>query len=498
MRSSRLLVVLAASAAVGTAACNEAFVPDYNAPTQFAHSVGALQNEFTGMFDAPRVDAATYTEAMEGFGRNAAYFTASEERFVTQYTGKSALDNNSFGAGVWANELSAVKVADSIISILPTLAVAGVPVIPVPNREALYGAAETFKALDYLYIAESHDTNGVAVNGVGLPLGSAPAPILCNKDVWQQIIAMLDSAVDSLTTAGQYTVLGIPNTTLPKLALPNTFSQLGDSAGHWRAFALALRGKARVQYAYAIARSSSATAPTVSSPGAPDQNQLDSAIIDILASAPLYSATLSPSEAVFTNDVGVFHDFSSASGDRLNALGSAAGSIFALRDAVAQIDSEHDQRFLAMFNYSTALPSSQGSAAASHWVIQGHISTTTPITIVRNLELQFLLAQAYLGTSQFALAISTINAVRTTVGGLSDTAAFVPLTYTSVRDFLMREQRPTLIMDGTGDRNIALREYGLVTEADTTWAPNDFQTSMENIPLNESNARGGNITPVCP
>jgi hypothetical protein len=116
---------------------------------------------------------------------------------------------------------------------------------------------------------------------------------------------------------------------------------------------------------------------------------------------------------------------------------------------------------------------------------------------VRNLELQFVLAQAYLGTGQFTLAINTINAVRTTIGGL--TPAVVPANYTAVRDFLLSEQRPTLIMEGTGDRTIALREYGLVTHADTTWInPHDYQTSMENIPLNEANARGGNIATVCP
>jgi hypothetical protein len=251
-----------------------------------------------------------------------------------------------------------------------------------------------------------------------------------------------------------------------------------------------------VEYAYAIARSSPATAPTLTSPGSPDQNQLTLAITDIQAAAPLYSATLSSAEAVPANDLGVFHKFSTASGDRTNSIGSEAGSIFALRDAVVQIDSEHDLRFLAKFSYDSTLPTSSGASAASHWVVGSNITVNSPIPIVRNLELQFILAQAYLGTSQYTSAINTINAVRVNVGGLL--AATVPANYTAVRDFLLAEQRPTLIMDGTGDRTIALREYGLVAHADTTWAPSDFQTSMQNIPLNELNARGGNITPVCP
>src|SRR5579862_4714828 len=103
MRSSRLSVVLAtAVTALGVAACNETKIPDYDAPTQFSHATAALQNAWTGMLDGPRVDAATYARSMEGFARNAAYYTASEQRFVTQYTGMAQLDNSNFGAGVWA------------------------------------------------------------------------------------------------------------------------------------------------------------------------------------------------------------------------------------------------------------------------------------------------------------------------------------------------------------------------------------------------------------
>lgn len=499
MRTSRLLVLTTVAAALGVAACNETKIPDFDAPTGFPHTTGALQSEFTGMLDGPRVDAATYGRSMEGFARNAAYFTPSEIRFVTQYTGMAQLDNSNFGAGVWANEFSAVKTADSVIGVLPSLSTASGQPVPAPNLEALFGAAETIKALDYLYVAEAHDTNGVAMNEVGRPLTAAPAPILCNMDVWKQIVAMFDSAVDSLTAAGPTTVIGVPGTVT--LRFPGGYSQIGNTAGGWEALALALRGKAHVEYAYAIARNTPATAPTVSSPGSPDGTQLAAAITDITAATPIYNPSLSAAEAVPANDFGVFHDFSSASGDRTNGIGSEALSFFVLQDAAAQIDTVHDRRFLAKFVRAAGFPTSAGSAASSDWVTNSNTVFTiaSPIPIVRNLELQFILAQAYLGLGQYTNAITIINGVRTEVGGLADTSASVSATYTGVRDFLLHEQRPTLIMDGTGDRTIALREYGLVTQADTTWiATKDYQTSMQNIPLNELNARGGNITPQCP
>jgi hypothetical protein len=497
-------------------ACKEEFVPDYNAPTAFPHSLAALQNEFTGMFDGPRVDAVTYTELMEGMSRNAGYYTASEVRFVTQWTGMAALDNSSFGGDVWNNEYSAAKVADTVLGIIPTLTLLGNPV-PAANREAMWGVAETFKALDLMYIAEAHDTTGTAINTVGQALGSTLAPILCNKDAWGQIVAMYDSAIDSLNAAGPSAVVGVPGTGGVTIQYPNTFSILtgsnGGTAGLWAPFTLALRGKARVEYAYALARSSAGTAPTPTSPGSPDQNQLDSAIVDIEAASPIYSSALTPGEMVMPNDNGVFNDFSTAPGDRQNSLGTFGKAIFALNDFVADVeftvadtgtspniapDTTYDPRFYAKFAKQPSGPTSSGSAAASAYGYTNNNTPSTRLAIVRNLELQFVLAQAYLGTGQYANAISVIDNVRTSVAGLPSLAGSISPDYVDVRNFLLSEQRPTLVLDGTGDRNIALREYGMVAVADTTWGAADYKTSMEVIPLAEINGRNGSATVSCP
>jgi hypothetical protein len=67
--------------------------------------------------------------------------------------------------------------------------------------------------------------------------------------------------------------------------------------------------------------------------------------------------------------------------------------------------------------------------------------------------------------------------------------------------------------EGLGDRLDALRDLNLVKARDTTWTATsgpdgnavhiagvnkDFQTSVIAIPLGESDARNGNITPQCP
>jgi len=237
----------------------------------------------------------------------------------------------------------------------------------------------------------------------------------------------------------------------------------------------------------------------VSTPGSPDQNQLDSAITDIQASS-LYSPTLSASEAVAANDLGVSFAFSSASGDITNPIFGNAGGTFALELAVSQIDSLHDQRFLAVFSPAGSQPTSEGASTASSYSMNlSNIGTNTPITITRNVQLQFLLARAYLGTGQTAKAATIVDNVRTSVGGLASGLGSVNTgDYVSVRDFLMRELRPSLIMDGTGDMVAAIRDYGLIMVDLTTWGAKDQHTTMENIPAVERQQRNNNFAAVCP
>ena len=490
-------LITAAAAGLAITACNESLVPDYNNLTAFPHSSASLQNEFTGAFSRARDDIGFFTQATEGFARDAAYYTPSEERFVTELTGQTPLDDDNFGAGDWDFLYNAVKVADTVQGILPTLTVNGSP-ITAANLKALQGVIETTKAMDYMYIALSHDTNGVAIGAPGQPYTGTLAPILCATDSWKAIVAMLDSAKSDLDAAGGSTTLSIPGTSF-KLTMPPTYAALGNTAGGFEGLTLGLRARARIELAYAIARKSAATAPTVSSAGSPDQSQLDSAITDILASS-LYTSTLSASEAVAASDLGVFFDFSSASGDVTNPIFGDAGGTFALEGAVQQIDSVHDQRFLAMFQKAPALPTSVGASSASSYAMNlSNISTNAPLTIIRNVQLQFLLARAYLGTGQTAMAATIVDNVRTTVGGLASGLGSVNTAdYVSVRDFLMRELRPSDIMDGTGEMIAAIRDYGLIMVDLTTWGAQDQHTTMENIPAIERQQRNNNFASVCP
>ncbi len=502
MRLYKILSIVAVGPAL--VACNEALVPDYNTPTGFPHSIAALQSEFTGLFSRVRPDVGTFQLTVDGFARNSAYFTPSEERFVTELTGQSPLDDDNFGASVWNLEYSAVKSADSLIGVLPTLNNNGAA-IPTAAIQGLQAVAEVQKALNYMYVAIAHDTNGVAINNPGGPISGSLAPILCARDSWKAIIQILDTAQTEFNAAGLKNTLGIPNSVFSTLQTPPGYAALGQTAGGWMNLVYALRGRARLEYAYAIARGPGGTAPTATTPGAPDQNQLDSAIIDIQASA-LYSPTLNAGEAIAANDIGVFHSYSAAAGDISNPAFGFSASTFVLEQAAKQIDTLNDQRFLAKFAQAPSLPTSEGAIAASSYAYFNNIGLSTPMVLVRNVELQFLLAQAYLGTGQLTKAAQTVDAVRTIVGGLPSGLGTVNTSsYTSVRDFLMKEMIPSLMNDGTGEQIAAIRDYGLIMQDLNTWTllkaqgfGTDYHTSVENIPAIERQQRSNNFAPVCP
>jgi hypothetical protein len=487
------------------AGCNEALVPDYNVPTGFAHAVSALQGEITGAFSETRVDIQFFEEGTEGFARNAAYFTPSEARFVTEYTGAAPLDDDNFGAQGWNPEYQAIKDADSVIGVLPTLTNGGAP-LPAASVQSLQGAMETWKALNYMYVLLDHDTVGIAINNVGGPIsGNDIPPIVCARDAWKAIIAMLDTAQTEFTAAGPNTVMGIPGSIFPALQVPPGFNAIGNTPGGWMNLVLALRGRARVELAYAVANGPGGIRPTPTTAGAPDVNQLDSAITDITSSS-LYSSTLTAGEAVNFNDVGVFHSWSSAAGDLPNPIFNISQADFALEGAVQQIDTLHDQRFLAKFAQPVT-PASQtgatGTIIASSYAYINNIGLSTPMPIIRNLELQFLLARAYLGIGSYAKAAAIVDNVRTVVGGLPSGLPLAATDYVHVRDFLMKEMIPSLIGDVSAEQIAAIRDYGLILVDLTTWENvpgygTDYHTSQENIPAIERQQRNNNYAPVCP
>jgi starch-binding outer membrane protein, SusD/RagB family len=483
MRPTRLALVALALAI----ACDHPTVPNYASPNPDVTSQNGFQTLITGLFGGTRNDMQWIVTEMASFGRDAGNFTNTDPRFITEFLGDGAAINASdFGIFGWNNQFQMMRTADSILLALP-----GVK-SPSPytsgQRAQITGVVQTMKALNLMYLAEQRDTSGVPVGGDKLNDLGQPAPILCNRDVWKAIVALLDSAHNALASD--------PADPLP-VVLPTGFNAVSANGGSFDAFNRALAGKANLELAYAIARSSVGTAPSPSSPGQPDHAALLRADSALHASALFQPGALTPPAAgAFSDPIAVYHSFSGTSGDVVNPVNGEIGTLRMLKEFTASVDTANDARWRAKFVHNSAPPQQQAySGVSDSTIIDFYPTVGSPIPIVRNEELVLVEAQVRLGLNDLAGAWQLINMVRTQVGKLA--AAPVVLDYASTRDALMREQRISTVLESSGDRAIAIRMYGLAKVADTTWGGADTHATLMPIPVTELSGRAS-ATPVCP
>jgi hypothetical protein len=468
----RRLAILGIVIAIG---CDTPTVPNYASPNPDVTTRAGLQTLVTGLFGGTRIDLVWIITEMSSFARDAGNFTNTDPRFITEFLGDGTPINNSdFGIFGWNNQFQMVRTADSILAALP--GVHSPTAYSTGEQAQITGVVQTIKALDYMYLAEQRDTSGVPIGGDKLNDLGSPAPILCNKDVWRAIVAILDSGNAALNVDPSEALV---------ISLPNGFGAVSATGGSFSSFNRALAGKANLELAYAIARSNAATAPTPTSAGTPDNAALLRADSAITASTLYQPAQLTPPAAgAFTDPLAVYHSFSSISGDLVNPVNGEIGTLRMLNEFVASVDTANDLRWKAKFTVNPDPAQQQAySGVSAPFIVTFYPVVGSPIPIVRNEELVLIRAQIRLGLGDLSGAWTLINDVRTQVGGLP--AEAVSTDYATTRDALMREQRISTVLESGGDRAIAIRMYGLATVADTTWGASDTHATLMPVPNTE-------------
>ncbi len=250
--------------------------------------------------------------------------------------------------------------------------------------------------------------------------------------------------------------------------------------------------------------------------GNPDAQALHRADSAVTASA-LYNpgAVVPPAAGNFALDPnGVYHTFSGQSGDQQNGIVQPRFFLYnALFDLQVDVDTVNDLRWRNKFVAGLAARCSSLSTQArpTQRTYLPYATVGSPIPIVRAEELALVRAQIQLGLGNFAVAAGLINQVHMQAGGFAG-----PLEYRSHLHggprYLLKEQRISTVFEGSGDRMIALRMYGLEAVADTTWQattgpdatvdaslghPTDYHTTVAAIPIQELSARGGQWNLLC-
>lgn len=507
------LVLSPLLAAAVLASCKDSNVPFLTAPTQVAATTVGIQNGITGLFSAARNDISNYVTFMSTFSRDAANFTNTEPRYITEGMGLIPISTTDqfFSASIWDIEFRNAKFANQIVATLPTVT----PAYSASDAAAITGVVQTMKALQFMMLAETRDTLGVSPYSIDVS-GTVPAPVFCNKDVWRYIVALLDSANTSLQTAGPNP---LPVTLPPGFASVSVTAAPSTTPGAFAAFNRALAAKAGLELAYAIARNSGGTAPTPASAGTPDALALGRADSAMHASA-LFSpgALTTPAPGGFTDDAfGVYHSWSAQSGDQLNPINGEVGTLAVLWDMVVDVDTVNDARWHAKFAVNpNAVQQSSFAASASPYIYAYYPTVSTPLPIVRNEELVLVDAQIQLGLGNLPNAVTLINDVHQQAGGFGSPLV-IAANYVAVRNALLKEQRISTILEGSEDRTIALRMYGMAAVSDTTWnatsgpdaaavagatsalgaKPTDLHTLVDPPPSTETDGRGGSFTLTC-
>jgi len=403
-------------------ACKDLVVPDYN-----DSSIDDLTNNPTptkiaqaaqGLLVGTRVGIAEqngYISLLGILGRESYNFDPADPRFITEML-IGPLDGGSpaFGGNLFGDPYRDIRNANNLLNALDK-----VNELSDVQKSAVRGFAKTIQALDYLNVINTRDDLGAPLD-VNIEPTATPAPILSKAEIFAAISSLLDEGLTDLTAGG---------TAFP-FSLSPGFDDFKTPAS-FATFNRALKARAeayRTNYAAAL--------------------------------TALNGSFLSTSEPL---TLGAYHSYSTGSGDTPNALYDPAGRAILAHPSI-ETDAEHkpdgslDARVLAKVAHLPEEHTVQG--ITSDLVFTIYNSPSAPVPIIRNEELILLRAEARYFTGDQVGALSDINFIRTTSGGLAPRGPF-----TSDADFvaeLVKQRRYSLLFEG-GHRWIDARRFNLLS-----------------------------------
>jgi len=414
---SRLALVALIAVAVGCSFdINNPNSPNVIGENPTRSEVAATAN---GILIATRADMGDW--ALDGgiFGREAYRFDGSDPRFVGEMM-QGPLDPGSppFGGDHWTEEYAAIRTANDLLAVIGT---AGA--LSAAEQSGTSGFAHTMQAYNFLIILDAHGQDSIPLD-VGTSVTDPPAPFRTNADAYAHVVALLDGAVAELDAGGP---------TFP-FTLPPGFGGF-DTPPTFRQFNRALRARVAV-YRADFAGALTALAESFIDPGAPLER-------------------------------GVYMDFSAGPGDFANplALNPQVGENFghpSLRTGEQlQPGGAPDQRFVDKL--VTRAPRSAGTpqllTSDLGWI--RYPSPNSPIPLIKNEELILLRAEANIGLNNLGPAVTDIDLIRTTSGGLAPYTG--PVDQASLLTELLYNKRYSLLFEG-GHSWVDFRRYGRLSD----------------------------------
>ena len=465
----RLLAVAAVLALVG--ACKDGFIPDQNNPGQDDFTVitsrSQLQAVASGLLAGDRFFwADRWILLTETIARNVIRFDPAEPRFISRLIrgesaaggpGSAMSTSDFIGSSNWGVLYANVRSADLFIAAVDASDNATPTPLTDAEKSAAKGFAKTMKALSLLRAAEARDVLGAVVDPAtpGEPLPD----IKCKAASLTAIAALLNDAATDLAAGG---------TTFP-FVLPTSFGPAQSVAGFLQ-FNKAILAKVETYRAFI---SYTPANPTI------DQAALTRA--ENAVDASFYSLTASTT-------LGVYHSFSTASGDTPNPLND--NSVYRINTLVAAAADPADARRSKWVIGASRTGGSPSATPATNTVVTSnlvqnvHLSPSQPIAIIRNAELILLRAIIEWGQNNDLGAAANLNRVRTVEGGLAPIAP----SHAALPAAILHELRLSLLFESSASWTYT-RMLGLLNTLNPTPATTPNPLTAFPIPQGERDAR---------
>jgi hypothetical protein len=438
---------LTLSAALLTA-CSDPTVPDYNNPSSSTPITDAstLQSLVSGIAAGDREQHAFQILVLETMGRDAYRFDTADPRYTDMPLG-------GFSPGAflvdftWNVMYRTIRGAQELVNGIESSG------FSAEEKAGARGYARTMKGNQYLRLIDTRDTLGVPI---ALGTGGLD-PVRCKPAVLEYTSALLDTAAADLAAGGASFVF----------ELPAGFTGF-DTPATFRQFNRALAAKIMTYRAFIDYGTS----------GAVNAVAADSVL-----------RLLDESFENHTNPAGlrtgVYHDFSTASGDLTNS--NFDQSVYRANPKVLA-DLEPGDRRAAKLTTGTESKNSNGSLR-SNLLFTIVNSPTAPLPIITNAELVLIRAEALWGLGRDAEALALVNFIRAADGGLG------PVAGLSHRDLLLqilKQKRLSLLWE-SGSRLVDFRMFGLIPELGTEAIDPGHEPDTIPFPQAEIDARGGNL-----
>ena len=442
-RRAAVLAAIALGSAL--AACKEVTVPNYNSPNvdqlTSAPNASTLNATVLGLLVGSRASAGTYATVLGILGREVYNLDGAEPRNVLGYL-VGPLEPGGFGTDMgWSATYRQLLTAQTILD-----AVGAVPDYSTAQKEAVRGFTKTFMAMAYIDQLRIRDTFGIVLDVD--PTAEKIGAFVSRDEGYTRAAALLDEAKTHLAAGGA----AFP------FALHSGFAGFNTPATFLK-FNRAIKARMEV---YRQGWQAALTALGES----------------FLSTTPATAANLA---------AGVYHVFSTSSGDATNPLFDPGPRALVavpsfLTDAQKRADGSPDVRASTKAATGTVSLSTQG--VTSNVRVTAYATNVAPIPIIKNEELILLRAEANLALGNRAAAIEDVNVVRTVSGGLAP----LPAAFSGDLVGEILYNRRYSLFDEYGHRWVDLRRYNRLSELQKA-LPTHRIFSIVPIPVDECNQR---------